>query len=1086
MSTLTAQDRALLEDGTLSLDGVRSAWERRDPRLAEYLVKLVALDPGSAELRQAVEEQKPNYIKTFSVLSNTYQLNQLVNARDPALPGQSGYSRRRRQQTIAGVHHDQWKIIEAAPASDTLPDRLKTYTLIEEIWNDGGAYARSVLMQLIREVPLKWGPWRGLKRIFKRSIEREDWSIFGALVARLEVEIRRHRVPQNSYLRNPLLPNPDNTEQLQQVNYSGNAEKPLYTRNFYWDDSRSRTRDVSERTLEYLLRRTLRVFWSIARAQPELYAFVAAEVLSQIPKGHYLARIGRIQDHDPELWALNSAPLFQMIERSDNDNILDFAFTTLEQRFRQELKSADPNWILRLATSPRRKARRLAVRWFLEPLSGYEQGRYHELGLQAAVLTFLDYDDDKSNNNGEYWDSWDERDWMSGWAEGDNHSTTWPALARQYALDYIKANYKVIASDLPLEKVMWLLRSEESSYRTIGEFLLYPGEDTSPYDDQLDLSFWTELLEDTRTFTLAERAIRRKFSGAELSADWYADRLLSAHKSVRELALGFLRDDTRFRVDDDWFSFHQKIVRSHEAQQDILQRSLYQLARKDDDGNSLLPSLSIEFLRMLLVHPKAACHQSIIGWVEGGRIKTERLGVSFLKHLATKSDWTARGWLAGLSDEKQDGHDELDYIPAVGESVRRWLRTTATLEAIGYDWVLARVEKFQERDHNFIRDVFRREMPFSRLADDPDADDAAAKGLHKVLETILAEKDAGSIKANFYKKFIRARHALIRKDEDPNLPALDDGLEVPRSALTFDWFERMSVDEREQNRKFAMGLADFELARWTDATPLTFQRLKPLLRDAYHDIRRHLVRSMTAPRRIEGRLDLERPQFEVEELYGYCFDANRELREIGMEIIVRLPQRFGQPEQLLQLSESTDRRVRELVIEVIWRQFRSMLVTEEWQPFERSVVPQSLSLSRSQRVVALPIPPPDGMKAEDARSNRKYLGQGVPRQAQVELKARQAFETFVRSVLFQIPPVRQSPKLPPRPQPLEVAWRNKRTLITAVRDLGVKERSFAEFILPILKEFQHVRGKMVRDACLTARAYLMMAHPDLPALEDNA
>jgi hypothetical protein len=59
-------------------------------------------------------------------------------------------------------------------------------------------------------------------------------------------------------------------------------------------------------------------------------------------------------------------------------------------------------------------------------------------------------------------------------------------------------------------------------------------------------------------------------------------------------------------------------------------------------------------------------------------------------------------------------------------------------------------------------------------------------------------------------------------------------------------------------------------------------------------------------------------------------------------------------------------------------------------------------------------------------------------------------------------------------------------LIIAVRDLAVKDRSFAEFILPILQEFQNVRGKMVREASVTALAYIQMSHPDLSALVDNA
>lgn len=1089
LSILSSQDRALYEDGTLSLDGLRSAWERRDPRLAEYLIKLVALDPAPAEMAEAARQQKPTYFDVLTELT-TWEVSKRVRARDPAIPGRAGYSRSRRQQVIGEVYHETFAALETEATLPHLPDRLKTYDLVEELWDDNGAFARSTLLRIVSEVPMKWGPWRGLKRIFKRSIERQDWEIFSVLTVRFEREQQRSRVPTGTRERSPLIPDDDGN--LQQTTPRNNPENPFYTSRYHWDDTRARARDVSERTFAYLLRRAARALRSIARAQPAVYPYVAAELLAAYPSDVRVSALSAVLTTEAELWAQDSRPLMQLAEKASNEQVLDFAFNTLEQRFREDLKSADPAWVQRLASSPRRTARRLAVRWFLEPLCGYEQGLFHKMGLQAAVMSFLDYDDDKrsySYSDPNRFDEWQERSWLQGW-NSDAGNKSWPQLAREYALDYIKANYKIIADDLPLSKVMWLLRHSESSFREIGEFLLYPDEGKSPYDDQLDLNFWTELLEDTRTFEMAARAIRKKFSGVELTSAWYADRMLSSHAQVRQLALSFLRDDTKYRADDDWLLFHKTIVRAHDAVTDVLQLSLYQLARKSDDGTSLLDEVDVTFLRMLLVHPKAPCHRAVIGWCEGGRIKPSTLDIGFLKHLATKDDWEAREWLGFLGEEKDETHEELAYNGTVGEAVRRWLRTAATIEDIGYDWVLERVENF-DSNYDYIRDVFRREMPFSKLApaiEDEDAvveADAATRGVAAVLEKILEESDARSRRTNFYRDFLFSRHEIARRDDDPNLPPLAEELTLPRAALAFEWFERMAVDEREPIRKLAMKLADYEMSRWTDAAPLTFVRLKPLLRDAFHDIRRYLIRAITAPRRPEGRLDVERPQFKVEELYAYCFDTSRDLRELGMEIIVRLPQRFGQPEQLLQLSESTDRRVRELVIQVVWRQFRKLEVSDDWQPFERSVVPQSLSLSKSQRVVALPIPPPEGVAAKDAKSNRKYLGQGVPKQSDVELRAREAFEVFVRSVLFQLPPVRQSPKLPPRTQPVETAWRNKRTLIIAVRDLAVKDASFATFILPILQEFQHVRGKMVREACVTALAYIQMSHPDLAALQPS-
>jgi hypothetical protein len=1083
LSILSSQDRALYEDGTLSLAGLRSAWERRDPRLAEYIIKLVALDPASTELGEAAREQKPTYFDVINLTS--WEVNRRVSAIDPSTPGTTGYSRPRRQRAIGQVYSDVFSTLETEATLSYLPDRLKTFALIEELWSDNTAYSRSSLLRVVREVPMKWGPWRGLKRIFKQSIERQDWEVFAALTVRFEQELQRTRVQRGSRERSPLIPDEDGT--LEQTSPRKNADNPYYTSRYSWDNRRAEASDINGRTFEYLLRRAWRVLRRLAEASPAAYPYIMASVLGEYHSSVRVQGLAEALEFRPELWTTDSAPLMQLTEKSSNASVLNFAFSALEKSFREELKQADPAWVLRLARSERRMARRLAVRWFMEPLCGYEQGLFHEMGLQQSVLAFLDYTDETQTGWGspDRFNEWEERRWLQSWKSNAGNKQSWPALARQYALDYIKANYTVIAEDLPLSKVMWLLRHKEESYRELGAFLLYPGEAKSPYDAQLDLTFWTDLLEDPRTFDMAERAIRRKFSGVELTSAWYADRLLSSHTSVRKLALSFLRDETKYRTDDDWLLFHTTIARSHDAVNDILQLSLYQLSRRDNAGKALLDELDTSFFRMLLVHPKAPCHQALIDWCEGGRLKPSALGFDFLKHLSTKADWEAGGWRTHLGDEETDAHEELEYNGTVGSAVRRWLRTAASVTDIGYTWVKDRVEHF-ESSHDFIRDIFRREMPFSQLAEDPSSPVAAEAGVAAILEKILSEADAKSRLANFYRTFLLSRHELLRRDSDPNLPPLSEALVLPRSALNFGWFERMAVDEREPIRALGMQLANVEMSRWTEVTPLTFTRLKPLLRDAFQDIRRYLIRSITAPRRPEGRLEVDRPQFKVDDLYAFCFDTSRDLRELGMEIIVRLPQRFGQPEQLLQLSESTDPRVRELVIEVVWRQFRTLSVTEDWQPFERSVVPQSLSLARSQRVVALPIPPPDGLSAKDAKSNRKYLGQGVAKQSATALRARDAFEVFVRSVLFQLPPVRQSPKLPPRAYPLEVSWRNKRTLIIAVRDLAVKDRSFAEFILPILQEFQNVRGKMVREASVTALAYIQMSHPDLSALVDNA
>ncbi|MFT5683629.1 MAG: hypothetical protein ACI8RZ_004561 [Myxococcota bacterium] len=1072
MFRLTSQDRSLYEDGTLSAEGLNSAFKRRDPRLAEYLVKLVILDPAPAGFFDAVKEQKPNYFNFLRELSGR-DWTRRIAAKDPTLPGQPGYSRRGRVRVIAEQHGETWKELEHADRLEILPDRLGVWSLIEQLYSNQSAWSRSALLSIIEGVPLKWGPWRALKRIYKASMIDQDWEVFAALVVRFDREVSRTDIRSDLSLRAPLVPDDNNVLQRLKASWGNN---PVQTQSFYWDDSRSRARDVNPRTLEYLLRRTRRFMQEMSRAQPTAFAPIASEILIRYDSSTRCTLDWLMSDR--ELWAHNIAPLMRIVELSGNGTILEFAFSLLETRFREKLKFADSEWVTRLALSERRMARRMAVRWFLEPLCGHEQGRFHEVGLQRAVMAFLDYNDE-TNPGDERWNGWSEQQWLKAW-NPDAGSTAWPVLARQYALDYIKGAYEVIASALPLEKVLWLLRSKAKAYRDLGEFLLYPGEGDSPYGDQLVLSVWTELLEDPTTFDFAARAIRTKFSGVQLTADWYAERLLSKHGKVRELATSLLRDETKFRADDDWRSFHMKIARSHEAQADILQRSLYQLSRKDDDGHADIDDLPATFFRALLTHP--TCHSSVIDWIDGGRVPLTHLSTPLLRELSAKAEWEEHRWESFLEAERIEEHEKLDYISTVGSAARRWLVNEASLSDLGTDWALARVEKF-ESSYDFVRTLFRRDVTFAQLAEEGGTD---ADGVNVVLDKIIAQKDGNSTLANFYKKFLLRRHPLARRDEDPNLPPLADGLTLPRTALTFDRFSEMSADERAPIRALAMKLGRYEMARWTETVPLSFTTLKPLVRDAFHDIRQYIVTAMTNPRRPESRIDVSLEAFVPADLYTWCFDARRDLRELGMQIILQMPERFGQPAQLLQLSESRDRRVRELVISVIWRQFRELEVTGGWKPNEQSVVPQSLSLAASQRVIALTGPPPAGIKPGDVKKTRKYLGGGVAEAVNIQITAREVFQDFVRSVLFQIPPVRQSPKLPARDKPLRGAWRDKRTLIIAVRDLSLRDQDFAAFVLPVLKEFQNVRGRMVQEACLTALAYIHVAHPELNALGDVA
>ena len=148
MFRLTSQDRSLYEDGTLSAEGLDSAFQRRDPRLAEYLVKLVILDPAPEGFLDAVKEQKPNYFRFLRELTGR-DWTRRIAAKDPTLPGQSGYSRRNRTRVIASQHSETWQQLEHEDRLAILPDRLKVWSLIEQLYSDQSAWSRSALLSII-------------------------------------------------------------------------------------------------------------------------------------------------------------------------------------------------------------------------------------------------------------------------------------------------------------------------------------------------------------------------------------------------------------------------------------------------------------------------------------------------------------------------------------------------------------------------------------------------------------------------------------------------------------------------------------------------------------------------------------------------------------------------------------------------------------------------------------------------------------------------------------------------------------------------------------------------------------------------
>ncbi len=268
---------------------------------------------------------------------------------------------------------EQLKALESPTAEVPLPDRLRVHEVIMALWEDNGPYARSCLLEVIAGVPLRFGPWRALKRIFKEAEERDDTEVFGALAARI--------------------------------------------------DSAQGTGEIAQRTIAYLRRRAWRYLRRTGQTRPACYADVAADVLAHYKDttpwhntwvanhifshetGDYTTssfhlKKGRSDLNDrafAALWQRSPRPLFGLLERARSDRVRQFAADCLKADFRASLREVEPAWVARLVGVGSRPVDEFVV-WVLTNVPKFEQGAFRTLGLHEAVLRLFDSPSDAAGS----------------------------------------------------------------------------------------------------------------------------------------------------------------------------------------------------------------------------------------------------------------------------------------------------------------------------------------------------------------------------------------------------------------------------------------------------------------------------------------------------------------------------------------------------------------------------------------------------------------------------------------------------------------------------------------------------------------
>ncbi len=1085
----------------LTLNDVRAAWDARDPRLIALIEQLC---------NQPVPT--PDAPVRDGALTFDKVLAQLRDWR---------YKQKSREEQ-AHYRVETLKALEAADAEVPLADKLKVHEVIYTLWQSNDALARDYLLRIIASVPLVYGPWKAVKRIFKEAEAKNDTEIFGAIAARLDMA------------------------------HAGAAHG----------------KQVGGATVAYCVRRAWRYLRRVGLHLPATYPDAACEFLVNYTDNvrlngtwvfnhilfHNSKRYGRSnfrfgwdeKINEPtklknraygDTWTRSHRPLFSLLERAKCDAVRDFATTALKTDFRQVLRDTEPAWVVRLVAVPSRAIHDFVV-WLLQNVPKFEQGAFRTLGLHDAVLKLF-----------------------------DSPSTD----ARKYAANYARTH----ARDLPVPELIRLANNDNDEVRKLATDLLGEKDPRTG----VGLEAWGQLLETQHGHKFAADTITKSFGPTELTPDWFAGRLLSDS----DLAFGFAQKllPKVHAPKDLGPAFFTRLLQKLDPEESktgrVVQYATTELAKFD------LDALGSDLLRWLLLFPPTT--NNAVQWVNQNKIKKpQAFGTDFLTAVAFQPDWDALPWLVDFRAKHGQWAKELTFNDGVAQSVLGWFADVRkfTNAELGLDWLLKLVARGEPMYFNFASDrLIRTFLPadFAPVAAPPVAASASAPpsasadlkgasflftgklssmtrdqaeervktangvvagsvspklhylvigddgsplygqgakgskqtkaedlnekganisiisetaflqmvsgeraaapvstdkvsaGCARLWELVIAPGPADAPVGRFARDYVRRHHVEIGKKlaDKP----VDPGAEIPPGFLTLERVLPLFSETRKPLREFALELAAWEFARWNPGV----DHLVAMADIPFMDVRRFVAKSLLADDTPPNRpFRLDPAKLEASAVYRFCESNDEETRALGMELINRLP-KLRVPEELFRLSESPDRKVRAFVIRALWTVYRDRGLTPDWKP-------------------PLPPKPTVGAKAKkDAEKAAQNRGDGIPHKPETWPAPQPTLSEFLRRILFEIPPGRPEksrdavedtdPNDTDAAKPEKVvsvkplpARRAKLDLVETMRDMGLEDKTFGGGILPLLDEFMLSRGPSERAACLVAVTRIRHKFPE--------
>lgn len=613
---------------SLSFAQVQHAWQVQDPSLVDKLC-LLATQPDSKPETPIAEHEL-----TFAKF-----LDKILSAEFRQQPPEVQFAER-----LAMI-----ATLEANEGVYPLPDRYKIHLILIALWEDSldnnNAYSRALLKQAIDKLPVSYGVWKGLKRIYKQAEFAQDYEIFGQIAAKIDLHRSNNAV-------------------------NSGADIP-----------------VSIATKTYMSLRAWRYLRTLGEQMPISYIDAAVHVLASYDERMSIGSpeqtkswvLNHICFHNRidygvnrfshtkvrklfdtkgrafnEAWLRDPEPLIKLLAIANNEAVRQFATDSLKHDFKTQLRDVSSETIQYLSAGySHSQARDEMIVWLLETSPHFEKSKFHEAGLHEVVLKLL------------------HSDYLA---------------AYNYAISYAKS----YAQDLSLTELMLLAMSDHESVR---RFVIDTILSRDPVAD-IGVTGWGQLLDTDYHHDIASKQLSKHFTRRDLTPDWFFERLISGNRHSVDFAISKLPElYSAKELGLDYFiqifwtlditSSYNDVNNSDER---CMVFALNEFRRLDFN------QVDAEVWQKLLLHPLA--QQAIIQWINEDAIVAANLDMSYWHALAYEPDWQANPYIRQLrsSDSaSKQWQKELAFDQELADTVRTWLADVRRFAPtqLGFDWLMS-------------------------------------------------------------------------------------------------------------------------------------------------------------------------------------------------------------------------------------------------------------------------------------------------------------------------------------------------------------------------------------------------------------